>query len=701
MSAGSSAEKAVAHARLDRMLKPRSIAMVGISDGSPFRDRISPTLDNAEVFVVNPRYEKALGKRTWPTLSELRRPVDAAISFLPAERSTELVEEASALDVGGVVLIAVGFGEEGQHGKELEGRIAAAATHSGMPVLGPNGVGFVNVPRGISLTLAARHKRRPGGISIASQSGATLSAVGISAYRYPGCGLNLLVSTGNESVTDMADLLDYFVDDADTKAIGLVIEKIRRPREFFAAARRAVLKGKPIVALKLGRSGHTIRMAASHTGAITSDAWSYDVALRQAGISLAYDPDELVDRLALVEQLPRERWSKVKALGVIANTGGIASLTGDLALTEGLEMPALDGFADWLDAKAPETMVANPLDVATQRNAWSSVVAKYATSPELDSLLWVHPLEPEDIEAGAIRYLDEFVGVVRNVEKPCVLTNISGPPRDWITGHLAPGVAQGWGIRSTLRGLDTLGSFVRYQDALPPAEAESATIDRPTAALVAGGHCVSFAATMALLADNGIPTAPATIMSADQSAAGLAMPFLGPYVLKLADVPHRTELGAVRLNVDPADLVSAAADLRTLAKQHAVSADIAIQQMVASQGELLLGISNDSDVGPVVVAGVGGIFAELLGRPCGRVAPFGPGEARRLVNELADGGLMRGFRGSSAWDLDELARIVAALSRLASAGREWIASLDINPLIWGPEGYTAVDALLVTKENDA
>jgi acetate---CoA ligase (ADP-forming) len=701
MSPGSPAEKAAAHARMDRMLKPRTIAMVGISDGSPFRDRISPTLDKSEVFIINPRYENALGKRTWPTLSDLRRPVDAVISFLPAERSTELVEEASALDVGGVVLIAVGFGEEGMHGKELEGRIAAAAKNAGMPVLGPNGVGFVNVPRGISLTLAARHKRRPGGISIASQSGATLSAVGISAYRYPGCGLNLLVSTGNESVTDLADLLDYFVDDPDTKAIGLVIEKIRRPREFFAAARRAVLQGKPIVALKLGRSEHTIRMAASHTGAITGDAWSYDVALRQAGIGLAYDPDELVDRLALIEQLPRDRWSKVQALGVIANTGGIASLTGDLALTEGLHLPPLDSFADWLDAKAPETAVANPLDVATQRNVWSSVVTKYATSPDLDSLLWVHPLEPEDIEAGAIRYLDEFVAVVRDLEKPCVLTNISGPPRDWTAGHLAPGLAQGWGIRSTLRGLDTLGSFVRYQDALTPVEAESAAIDQPPAALVAGARCASFATTMALLADHGIPAAPATILAADQSAAGLAVPFPGPYVLKLADVPHRTELGAVRLDVDSANLASAAAELRALAKQHAVSADIAIQPMIASQGELLLGITNDSDVGPVVVAGVGGIFAEILGRPCGRVAPFGAGEARRLVSELADGGLLRGFRGSGAWDLAELASIVAGLSRLASAGRDWIASLDINPLIWGPAGYTAVDALLVMKENDA
>jgi len=673
--------------------------MVGISDGSAFRDRVSPTLDNAEVFVVNPRHEKVFGKRTWATLADLRRPIDAVISFLPAERSTELVEQASELDVGGVVLIAVGFSEIGPAGQQLEGRLARAAAQSGMQVLGPNGVGFVNVPRKISLTLAARHKRRAGGISIVSHSGATLSAVGISAWRYPECGLNLLISSGNEAVTDMADLLDYLVDDIDTKAIGLVIEKIRRPRKFFAAARRAALAGKPIVALKLGRSERTVRMAASHTGAITGDAWSYDVALRQAGISLAYDPDEMIDRLALIEQLPRERWSAVRALGVITATGGIASLSADLALAEGVEMPALDSFAHWLDAKAPETMVANPLDLATQRNPWPAVVAKYATSDELDSLLWVHPLEPEDIEAGAVTFVDEFVQVARNVEKPCVITNISGPPRDWITGHLAPGVVQGWGMRPTLRGLATLGSFVRYRNELPAPETESAIIAPP--ALLAGGRCPSFAATMALLADFGVPTAPFTIVPAARPVADADIPFPGPYVLKLADVPHRTELGAVRLNVSARDLAGAAEELRALAKLHAAPADIAIQPMLAGEGELLLGIANETDVGPVVAVGVGGIFAEILGRPRGRVAPFGPAEASRLVDELSGAKVMRGFRGGAAWDLDELARILGAVSPLASAGREWIASLDINPLIWGPAGYSAVDALLVTKEKDA
>jgi acyl-CoA synthetase (NDP forming) len=687
-------------ARLDRLLKPRTIAMVGISDGSSFRDRISPTLGNAEVFIVNPRYEKVLGRRTWASLAELRRPVDAVISFLPAERSTELVEQASSLDVGGVILIAVGFGEEGTAGKDLEARLVRAAAQSGMPVLGPNGVGFINVPREISLTLAARHKRRPGGISIISQSGATLSAVGLSAWRYPGCGLNLLISSGNEAVTDMADLLDYLVDDTGTKAIGLVMETIRRPREFFAAARRAVLAGKPVVAMKLGRSERTVRMAASHTGAITGDAWSYDVALRQAGVSLAYDPDEMVDRLALIEQLPRERWSEVRALGVITATGGIASLSSDLALAEGVEMPALDSFAEWLDAKAPETMVANPLDLATQRNPWPAVVAKYATSAELDSLLWVHPLEPEDIEAGAIRFVDEFVRVARDVAKPCVITNITGPPREWITGHLAPGLAQGWGMRSTLRGLATLGSFVRYRNELSEPEPESATVGPPSL-LAPGSSCVSFAVTMALLADFGVPTAPFTIVPAEQVMGDADIPFPGPYALKLADVPHRTELGAVRLNVDEQDLAGAADDLRALAKEHGVPGDIAVQPMLAGDGELLLGIANESGVGPIVVAGAGGIFAEVLGRPCGRVAPFGPAGARQLVEELADNKVMRGFRGGAAWDLGELARIVGALSRLASAGREWISSLDINPLMWGPAGYSAVDALLVIKEDHA
>ena len=320
-------------AALDRLLKPSSIAFVGLSDNSAFLDTVSPTFDSdAEIFMVNPRYESVAGRPTVPSLTSLDRPIDAVMCFMSAERTTDLVEEAAGLDVGGLVLVASGFAELDTGGEALQARIKAAAAAASMPVIGPNGLGFINVRCRVSLTVANRHKRRPGGISVISHSGALTSGSAMAAWLYPDCGTNILVSAGNEAITDLADYVDYLVDDPQTTAIGLVLEKIRRPQAFFAAVARATAAGKPVVALKLARHERSQRLAASHTGALTGDAWVYDVALRQAGVALAYDPDELIDRLALADQLPRRRWTPVSSLGVVTITGGYASLSLDLAI---------------------------------------------------------------------------------------------------------------------------------------------------------------------------------------------------------------------------------------------------------------------------------------------------------------------------------------------------------------------------------
>jgi acyl-CoA synthetase (NDP forming) len=416
---------------LARLLCPATIAFVGLSDNSYFCRTVRPTLDgDAEIFMVNPRYDTVLGRPAVPSLTDIGRPVDAVLSCMSAERTTELIEllgEAAGLDVGGVVLIANGFAEIGGEGEALQARLTAAARAAGVAAIGPNGLGFINVPHRVSLTIASHHKRRPGGISIVSHSGAMLSGAAMAAWSYPDCGLNVLVSAGNEAVTDLADYVDYFVTDPETKAIGLILEKIRRPAEFFAAVRRATEAGKPTVVLKLARTEQSRQMAASHTGALTGEAWVYDAALRQAGVALAYDVEELIDRLA--------------------------------------------------------------------------------------------------------------------------------------------------------------------------------------------------------------------------------------------------------------------------------AASVAIQPMIQASGEALLGIQGESELGPLVVLGLGGVFVEVLNRVGGRMAPFTTEVARDLIEEFADLKVMHGFRGRPGWDLDALAGILVAAGQLAARGREWIATLDINPLLWGPEGFGAVDALLLVRAS--
>ncbi|MEO3855877.1 acetate--CoA ligase family protein [Acrocarpospora sp. B8E8] len=696
------------HEAMTRLLKPRSIAVVGLSDSSGFRDYIRPTLDSdAEIFFVHPKHDTVLGHPTHPSLTSIGRPIDAVISVMAAERTTALVEEAAAgLDIGGMVSIAGGFAEMNEAGAALQDRLVIAAQRTGMPLIGPNGLGYINVPRRISLTIASPHKRRPGGISVVSQSGALLSGVAMAAWNHPGCGLNLLISAGNEAVTDLADYVDFLAADPDTRAIGLVVEKIRRPEAFFAAARRATEAGKPIAVLKLARSKRSQRMAASHTGALTGDAWVYDVALGQAGIAVVADPEELVDRLALFEQLDPANWSAVESLGVISMTGGFASLSVDLAEADGMAIPPLTALEPWVHENIPGVTVANPLDTTGMgASLWPEVVRRYATCPDSDALLYIHPLADEDGSAGTISLVEEFVKAAQNGGKPFVVANCSGALGSFVTDRLPAGkVAAGRGLRPTLRGLQTLGAFVRHREKafLRPGNPPVPALPRPDLETVAlpEGRMLPFGPTLEMLSAAGIPVAPYHLIAPDAAPGAVLVPFGGPYVVKLADVGHRTEHGAVRLGVSAGGLADTVAELRTLAADHKLSPVVVVQPQVEILGEAFIGVQAGSELGPLVVFGLGGVFVEVLNRVGGRMAPLGMDDARSLIAEFADTKVMHGFRGRPGWDLEALAGILVAAGRLAVAGRGWIESLDLNPLVYSPSGFLAVDALCLVRDED-
>jgi acetate---CoA ligase (ADP-forming) len=702
--AGTAGEHA-ARSPLARLLCPSSIAFVGLTDNSYFCRTVQPTFDSAaEIFMVNPRYDTVLGRPTVPSLTAIGRPVDAILSCMSADRTTELIEETAGLDVGGVVLIANGFAEIGGEGEALQARLTAAARAAGVAAIGPNGLGFVNVPHRVSLTIASHHKRRPGGISIVSHSGAMLSGAAMAAWSYPDSGLNVLVSAGNEAVTDLADYVDYFVTDPETKAIGLILEKIRRPAEFFAAVDRATAAGKPIVALKLARTEQSQQMAASHTGALTGDAWVYDAALRQAGVALAYDVEELIDRLALFDQLPPQRWTSVSALGVVTRTGGFASLCTDLAAAEGVPIAPLENYKPWLAERVPGVTVPNPLDAGSFGAAtWAEIIHKYVTDPGLDAIFMIQPTSDEDVvyrDGVAMSPVVDYAAAAGQVSKPCVIANCSGVPGDWIEGYLDGVLVRGRGLRPSLRGLATMGAFVRHRAAGRARAPAGPALARPASEPVRQpeGLMLPFAATMTLLSEHGIPVAPYHLVGPEADAAQVRPPFAGPYVVKLADVAHRTEHDAVRLGVHAVGLAAAVAGLRAIAARDNLAASVAIQPMLEVRGEALLGIQGESELGPLVVLGLGGVFVEVLNRVSGRMAPFTAEVARDLIEEFADLKVMHGFRGRPGWELDALAGLLVAAGQLAARGREWIATLDINPLISGPDGFHAVDALLLLRD---
>lgn len=693
-------ERPESRSSMDRLLKPTSIAIVGIRDGSQFCDYIAPTLESGiEVFFVNPRHPQVMSRDTVASLTAIGRPIDAVLCVTNAAVTADIAEEAADLDVGGLILVAGGFVESGDEGSALQKRVLDAATRGGMSVVGPNGLGYINVPRRISLTMASDHRRRPGGISVASQSGALLSGIAMAAWERASIGLHMLLSIGNEAVNDVADFVDYMVDDPETTAIGLVIEKIRRPEAFFSAARRALDAGKPIVVLKLARSERTQQMAASHTGSLTGDSWVYDVALAQAGITVAHDPEELIDRLAVLQQLRPDTWSKVENLAVLTFTGGFASMAADIAGDEGVPVPELEDLRPWVVENLPGVTVPNPLDATGLGSGkWDEILQVYGESDEIDAFLFVHPMSEEDERVG-IRFLEAFGRRADEVGKPFVATSCAGAIGSW--GRQAietTNMAAARGPRAAVRGLESMGAFVRRKERAVVAESLSeAWIPRPEAQTLREpeGEMLPFDQTMRLLKEAGIPVAEYFLIGDEESVT--TPPFAGPYVVKLADVGHRTEHGAVELGIPADGLDSAVSRMREIARRDSLQPRVAVQPMVEPRGEAFIGIQS-SELGPMVIFGLGGIFVEVLGRVGGRMAPFDRHEAVELIAEFSDVKVMHGFRGREAWDLDALADVLVAAGQFADRSRDWLESFDINPLIYTDQGFLAVDGLCIIKD---
>lgn len=688
---------------LDRVLGPKSIAIVGASESSRYAANSLGTLESdAEVLFVHPHRTSVFGQKTYPSLRSIETPVDAVLSMMSAERTTDLVEEAAECGAGGVVTVAGGFSEFGGDGLVLQERVRAAAWAAKMPVIGPNGVGYINVPRKLDLTMLPHFSRRPGRVSMIAHSGAAIEAMGAAAWRAGGVGFNLMISAGNEPVTDMADYLDYLAVDPGTEIICLVVEKIRRPEAFFAAAARARAAGKPVIAIKLARTERTQRMAMSHTGSLTGDAWTYEQAFKQAGILRADEIDELVDRVQFLEQLPRTQWSPVRGLFVFTGTGGFAAMAGDMADTEGVDIPEVGRLSEFIGSMVPGATVPNPLDATGFMNSQPEVVEQimqtYLSAPEFDTSIFLSQFA--DWDMGGRKGAEDFARRTRAAGVgTSIIAPLAGNGGQWLEGlRREYGVAIGNGLRGCLRGLNTMASFVRSRpDAQIYSPGSVPAVAQPAVAAVASGAgpMLPFAATMDLLTASGVPVAPYHLVSQPGDTTGV--PFAGPYVVKLADVAHRTEHGAVRLGVTAERLDDVTAELRELAARDGLPELVAVQEMITVEGEAFIGVRGQSELGPVVAFGLGGVFVEVLGRVSGRLAPFTAADAGEMIAEFDDLGVLTGLRGQRAWDRDALATILVQVSRLAAGGREWIGTLDINPLVFDGERFVAVDGLCLLR----
>ncbi|MDO8365059.1 MAG: acetate--CoA ligase family protein [Actinomycetota bacterium] len=687
-------------ANLARLLSPATLAVVGANEKLGMSNNsVIPMLEaGREIALINPNRNELYGQPALASLTAVGRPMDAVLSLVNAERSLDVMEEAAALGCGGVVITAAGFLEAGESGVALQDKMLEIAQRTGLAVIGPNCAGFKNVNLGVNLFTGGRLDLVPGGVAIVSQSGFLVRSA-MAAADERGLGVSVAISSGNEAVCDLADHVAVLAADPLTTVICLVIETVRRPAAFFAAVAEAHAMGKPVIALKLGRSDRARRIMQSHTGAIADASWVYDLAFREHGVIAARDIDDLLDRAQLLAQIPADRRRRIQRIGMITTSGGVAALATDIADEVGAPLPPLAELEAWVRERVPGDTV-NPLDltgfVMSKTELMEEVFEKYASAVDALVLAW---WTGDGDEGWSKTLLGPFANAARRAGVPFIVspleaTGVGG----WVHEWREQGLLFARGVESIYRAVDAFDRFVGQpvRGILPAAEVGGVPL--PHLVSTDAGRIASFADAMHALVAAGIKVAPYAVLHEHEEADGATLEALGDrLVVKLADVPHRTELGAVRLNVHPDDVHAVVAELRVIAAGEGVPGTVAIQAMVQGHGEAFGGLNCGTDLGAVVLLGVGGVLIEVMQQVGGRFLPLDDAAVVSLAEEVA--GPVAALRGQRAWSQSAVEDLLRGLDSLWRTHGGWLDSVDINPLIVTDDGLLAVDALMVARRD--
>jgi acyl-CoA synthetase (NDP forming) len=689
---------------LDRLFRPRTVAVVGASDteGRPNTGITRQLLAwservGARLFPVNPGRKAVFGLPCHASVSDLPQAVDLAV-LLVAD-PLPVIEQLGGTGTRFAVVFAAGFAETGEEGAAAQDRLAQAVARAGLRLLGPN----------TNLNAFERFRDDLTGPAIAliTQSGHQ----GRPLYTLQELGIRLShwAPTGNEADLEIADFISYFAERQEIGAIAVYAEGLKDGRSFALAADRAARNKMPVVMVKVGRTETGARTAASHTGKLTGSDAVVDAALRQYGVIRVDGLDELQDTATL---LARARPPVSDGVVVYSISGGTGAHFADLATAAGLPLPALS------DAKQAELhqWIPSYLNVANPIDNGGHPVGDWRGRKIIDSVL-----------------ADPDVGVLI-----CPITGPFPPMSDKLAQDLADAaeatdklVCVVWGsplgtedaYRTTLLGSSRIATFrtfgncitavkayldhhrftSSYRSPFDDAPRTPSSSARKAHGLLSPGRRLSEHAAKQLLRAYGIRVPREHLVTSAAGSVRAAALVGYPVVMKASGphLTHKTELGLVKTGLTSASQVrDAYRELAEIARYEAIDLDgILVCQMVGRGVEMVVGISPDSLFGPTVTAGLGGTLVEVLSDTTVRVPPFSPGTARAMLRDLRGRRLLDGVRGAPPSDIDALVDTILRVQRMAMELGDSLAELDINPLMVLPHGQGAValDALAICR----
>jgi acyl-CoA synthetase (NDP forming) len=696
---------------LDTFFVPDSIALIGASrDLEKIPGRLLSMLRKnqypGQLYPINPNYGDIDGLKCFSSIAEVGQPIDLAIVIIPARAVLGALEQCAAAGVRNAVIVSSGFAEEGGDSAAMQDAIAALAKKTGMRISGPNAEGFYSQVQRVAATFSPTIDIKPGEpqlvasrrrIGIVAQSG----GIGFAIYHRAkalGVALSYVVSAGNESDLGAGEFFEYMVQDSSTDVILLFIEGIRDVDKFLAAARRAAEVGKPVIVTKVGRSGAGERAAASHTASMAGWSAAYDAVFAKYGFIVSNDLDEAVTIAAALTTNPMPKGDRVAVLTV---SGGAGIWGADTVSMQGLQVPELSApIQNEIKKLLPSYgATRNPIDVTAQgvhSGGLQKSIDLLDVSDEVDAILVVLSLSSDTRMPFKQAELKPVIDAQR---KPIVFYSYTLPSTFARTELARSGVV-------VLSGLTHVGVAMREMVARAKFKLEPPVASplRDISAHLTSAT-LSEADSKALLRDAGIAL-PDEVLVTEKSALDAAIARVGfPLVMKIQsrDIPHKSEVGGVRVNIaTKGEVFFAYEALLQNARRHRPDADIEgvlVGPMAKKGVEIIIGTMCDATFGPMIMVGFRGITTELFRDVIYRPAPVIAAEAAAMLAELKAAPLLNGFRGAAKADIAALSQLIAQISVVAAQHAKEISEIEINPVLVHPEGHgvTIVDALVVRK----
>ena len=694
---------------LDPIFKPKSIAIVGASRdpraiGHQCVKNLLDSKYKGKIYPVNPKADEVEGLKCYHSILDIPDEVDMALITIPAKIVPAVTEECGKKGVKGLVIIASGFSEIGR--KDLEDQVVQIAKKYGMRILGPNVVGVLNNPLNANASFAP-YLPYPGKAAMISQSGALLIAMDARTW-VDHVGISHMISIGNMSDLDFADLIEYFNGDKDTNVISLYVEGINKGRKFLDACKKSK---KPIVAIKAGVSKRGASAAASHTGSLAGSAKIYEAAFKQGHVVQVENLNALFDEtMALALQPPMMGDN----LLIITNGGGVGVLATDAA--EKYKIPLKDAPDDLkllMRKHMPEFgSPKNPVDLTgmADRVNYEGSIKDALKHPWVDGLVVLYCetsfTDPMNIVKGIYNSIKES-----GVKKPVTVSLVGGERSikagQWLIENRVPYYSSPHAAVRAIAALRQHGKFMQK----PIRDFKGYNVNKQKVdAIIAkmksnGRKLLTEPYAKEVFAAYGLTVPKGKLAKTEEDAVNIARSLKYPLVMKIVspDVIHKSDAGGVKVDVKNEKEVREAfreiIDRVTSYDPHARIDGIYVQEMAPWGTETIIGTTNDKQFGPIVMFGLGGVFVEILKDVTFRIAPIDKEDAKDMIPEIKGYGILRGARGQKAKDIDALADAISRLSQLAWDFKDEISEIDANPVIVYEKGLCVVDARIILKDN--